>query len=427
MLDINYLRKNFKDVKNKLIKRNKKWENFVIEILTKDKKYLELLNTIEKINAQKNIANKEINNFFSQHKTNEANEIIKKMAKMKSKMIENEQLSKKLKDEIDTLLLSLPNLPDDSVPNGQNENDNKIIKKWGQPTTFNFEPKPHWILGKMNNLVDFEHTSKLVGSRFTCYINYGAKLFRALIQYTLDKNVEAGFVEYLPPVIVNHNVLVGTGQLPKFEQDLFKLTNGFFLSPTAECQLTNFYANEILDLKQLPIQLTANTCCFRSEAGSAGKDTKGVIRQHQFYKTEMVILANPKESWAKHEFMTNQAEKILQELNLPYRRIVLCAGDMGFSAAKTYDIEVWLPSYNNYKEISSCSNCIDFQARRMKLRFKDIDGKNKYVHTLNGSGLAIDRLWAAIIENYQQIDGSIVIPNVLQPYLDGIKIIKYEC
>ena len=427
MLDINYLRKNFKDVKNKLIKRNKKWENFVIEILTKDKKYLELLNTIEKINAQKNIANKKINNFFSQHKTNEANEIIKKMAKMKNKMIENEQLSKKLKDEIDTLLLSLPNLPDDSVPNGQNENDNKIIKKWGQPIAFNFEPKPHWILGKMNNLVDFEHTSKLAGSRFTCYINYGAKLFRALIQYTLDKNVEAGFVEYLPPVIVNHNVLVGTGQLPKFEQDLFKLTNGFFLSPTAECQLTNFYANEILDLKQLPIQLTANTCCFRSEAGSAGKDTKGVIRQHQFYKTEMVILANPKESWAKHEFMTNQAEKILQELNLPYRRIVLCAGDMGFSAAKTYDIEVWLPSYNNYKEISSCSNCIDFQARRMKLRFKDIDGKNKYVHTLNGSGLAIDRLWAAIIENYQQIDGSIIIPSVLQPYLDGIKIIKYEC
>ena len=427
MLDINYLRKNCKDVKNKLIKRNKKWENFVIEILAKDKKYLELLNTIEKINAQKNIANKEINNFFSQHKTNEANEIIKKIAKMKSKMIENEQLSKKLKDEIDTLLLSLPNLPDDSVPNGQNENDNKIIKKWGQPTTFNFEPKPHWIIGKMNNLVDFEHTSKLAGSRFTCYINYGAKLFRALIQYTLDKNVAAGFVEYLPPVIVNHNVLIGTGQLPKFEQDLFKLTNGFFLSPTAECQLTNFYANEILDLKQLPIQLTANTCCFRSEAGSAGKDTKGVIRQHQFYKTEMVILANPKESWVKHEFMTNQAEKILQELKLPYRRIVLCAGDMGFSAAKTYDIEVWLPSYNNYKEISSCSNCTDFQARRMKLRFKDIDGKNKYVHTLNGSGLAIDRLWAAIIENYQQIDGSIVIPNVLQPYLDGIKIIKYGC
>ena len=424
MLDINYLRKNYEEAKNKLIRRNKKWESFVIEILTKDKKYLELLNEIEKINAQKNIANKEINNFFAKHKTNEANEIIKKMSKLKSKVVENEQLSKKLKDEIDVLLLSLPNLPDDSVPNGQNENDNKIIKKWGQPTTFNFEPKPHWILGKINKLVDFEHASKLAGSRFTCYTNYGAKLFRALIQYTLDKNVEAGFVEYLPPVIVNHNVLIGTGQLPKFEQDLFKLTNGFFLSPTAECQLTNFHANEILDLKQLPIQLTANTCCFRSEAGSAGKDTKGVIRQHQFYKTEMVILANPNESWAKHEFMTNQAEKILQELKLPYRRIVLCTGDMGFSTAKTYDIEVWLPSYNNYKEISSCSNCTDFQARRMKLRFKDIDGKNKYVHTLNGSGLAIDRLWAAVIENYQQIDGSIIIPNVLQPYLNGIKIIK---
>ena len=424
MLDINYLRKNCEEVKNKLIRRSKKWEHFIVEILTKDKKYLELLNEIEKTNAQKNIANKEINKFFTQHKINEANEIIKKMTEMKKKVAENEQLSKKLKDEIDALLLSLPNLPDDSVPNGQNECDNKIIKKWGRPTTFNFEPKPHWILGKINNLVDFEHASKLAGSRFTCYMNYGAKLFRALIQYTLDKNIAAGFVEYLPPVIVNHNVLIGTGQLPKFEQDLFKLTNGFFLSPTAECQLTNFYANEILNLKQLPIQLTANTCCFRSEAGSAGKDTKGVIRQHQFYKTEMVILTNPKESWVKHEFMTNQAEKILEELKLPYRRIVLCTGDMGFSAAKTYDIEVWLPSYNNYKEISSCSNCIDFQARRMKLRFKDIDGKNKYLHTLNGSGLAIDRLWAAVIENYQQIDGSIVVPNALQPYLNGIKIIK---
>ena len=410
MLDINYLRKNCEEVKNKLIRRSKKWEHFIVEILTKDKKYLELLNEIEKTNAQKNIANKEINKFFTQHKINEANEIIKKMTEMKKKVAENEQLSKKLKDEIDALLLSLPNLPDDSVPNGQNECDNKIIKKWGRPTTFNFEPKPHWILGKINNLVDFEHASKLAGSRFTCYMNYGAKLFRALIQYTLDKNIAAGFVEYLPPVIVNHNVLIGTGQLPKFEQDLFKLTN--------------FYANEILNLKQLPIQLTANTCCFRSEAGSAGKDTKGVIRQHQFYKTEMVILTNPKESWVKHEFMTNQAEKILEELKLPYRRIVLCTGDMGFSAAKTYDIEVWLPSYNNYKEISSCSNCIDFQARRMKLRFKDIDGKNKYLHTLNGSGLAIDRLWAAVIENYQQIDGSIVVPNALQPYLNGIKIIK---
>ena len=240
MLDINYLRKNYEEAKNKLIRRDKKWESFVIEILTKDKKYLELLNEIEKINAQKNIANKEINNFFVQHKTNEANEIIKKMTKLKSKMIENEQLSKKLKDEIDVLLLSLPNLPDDSVPNGQNENDNKIIKKWGQPTTFNFEPKPHWILGKINKLVDFEHASKLAGSRFTCYTNYGAKLFRALIQYTLDKNVEAGFVEYLPPVIVNHNVLIGTGQLPKFEQDLFKLTNGFFFITNCWMSINKF-------------------------------------------------------------------------------------------------------------------------------------------------------------------------------------------
>ncbi len=424
MLDINYLRKNSEEVKNKLSKRNKKWIVLVTKILTNDKKYLGLLNEIEKINAQKNIANKKINNFFAQHKNDEAKKIITQMTMIKDKAIENEQLSKKIKNEIDTLLLSLPNLPDDSVPNGQDENDNKVIKKWSLPTTFNFEPKPHWILGKINGLVDFEHAIKLTGTRFTCYTNYGAKLLRALIQYTLDKNVEAGFIEYLPPVILNRNTLIGTGQLPKFEQDLFKLTNGFFLSPTAECQLTNYHANEILDPKNLPIQLTANTCCFRSEAGSAGKDTKGVIRQHQFYKTEMVILSNPKESWMKHEFMTRQAEKILEELKLPYRRILLCAGDMGFSAAKTYDIEVWLPSYNAYKEISSCSNCTDFQSRRMKIRFKDNDGKNKYVHTLNGSGLAIDRLWAAIVENYQQSDGSIVVPEVLQPYLHGMKIIK---
>lgn len=424
MLDINYLRRNCEEAKNKLAKRNKKWGDLIDKIITKDKKYLELLSEIEKINAKKNIANKQINNFFAQHKNNEAKKIIKEMVDINTKIIESEQLSKKLKDEINTLLLSIPNLPDNSVPVGLDEKDNQVVKKWSLPTLFTFEPKPHWILGKINNLIDFEHAIKITSTRFTCYTNYGAKLLRALIQYTLDKNTEAGFIEYLPAVILNRNALIGTGQLPKFEQDLFKLTNGFFLSPTAECQLTNYHANEILSLKQLPIQLTANTCCFRSEAGSAGKDTKGVIRQHQFYKTEMVIISNPKDSWMKHEFMTRQAEKILEGLKLPYRRIVLCTGDMGFSAAKTYDIEVWLPSYNSYKEISSCSNCIDFQARRMKMRFKDKDGKNKYVHTLNGSGLAIDRLWAAIIENYQQADGSIAIPNALQPYLNGMKIIK---
>ena len=424
MLDINYLRRNYEEAKNKLAKRNKKWGDLIDKIIAKDTKYLELLSEIEKINAKKNVANKQINNFFAQHKNNEAKKIIKEMVEINTKIIESEQLSKKLKDEINTLLLSIPNLPDNSVPIGLDENDNQVIKKWSLPTIFTFEPKPHWILGKINNLIDFEHAIKITGTRFTCYTNYGAKLLRALIQYTLDKNTEAGFIEYLPAVILNRNALIGTGQLPKFEQDLFKLTNGFFLSPTAECQLTNYHANEILNLKQLPIQLTANTCCFRSEAGSAGKDTKGVIRQHQFYKTEMVIISNPKDSWMKHEFMTHQAEKILEGLKLPYRRIVLCTGDMGFSAAKTYDIEVWLPSYNTYKEISSCSNCTDFQARRMKIRFKDKDGKNKYVHTLNGSGLAIDRLWAAIIENYQQADGSIAIPNALQPYLNGMKIIK---
>ena len=424
MLDINYLRRNCEEAKNKLAKRNKKWGDLIDKIIAKDKKYLELLSEIEKINAKKNVANKQINNFFAQHKNNEAKKIIKEMVEINTKIIESEQLSKKLKDEINTLLLSIPNLPNNSVPVGLDEKDNQVVKKWSLPTIFTFEPKPHWILGKINNLIDFEHAIKITGTRFTCYTNYGAKLLRALIQYTLDKNTEAGFIEYLPAVILNRNALIGTGQLPKFEQDLFKLTNGFFLSPTAECQLTNYHANEILSLKQLPIQLTANTCCFRSEAGSTGKDTKGVIRQHQFYKTEMVIISNPKDSWMKHEFMTRQAEKILEGLKLPYRRIVLCTGDMGFSAAKTYDIEVWLPSYNSYKEISSCSNCTDFQARRMKMRFKDKDGKNKYVHTLNGSGLAIDRLWAAIIENYQQADGSIAIPNALQPYLNGMKIIK---
>lgn len=424
MLDITKIRNNPELIKKILIKRGEKWSKNIDEISKLDREYCSLLNKIEKLKAWKNNASNEIAQLIKENKQNEIEKLKEKITKIKDEIINDEEKIKALKEEIKNSLMIIPNLPHESVPYGIDEKDNQEIKKWSTPTKFTFAPKSHWELGIENNLIDFVHAVKLTGTRFTCYLNYGAKLLRALIQYTLDMNSNAGFVEFLPSVILNNKSLLGTGQLPKFEQDLFKLTNGYYLSPTAECQLTNYYSNEILKIEQLPIQLTANTCCFRSEAGSAGKDTKGVIRQHQFYKTEMVILSKPNESYTKLEFLTKQAEKILESLNLPYRRIILCSGDMGFSSAKTYDLEVWLPSYNSYKEISSCSNCEDFQARRMMLRFKDIDKKNKYVHTLNGSGLAIDRLWAAVVENYQQSDGSIKIPEPLQPYLNGLKIIK---
>ena len=423
MLDINKIRNEFNVVKDDLSKRNIKFVDMLQNIYEDDKTYRQLLIKKESISARRNQLSKEVAYYKNQGDDVRTKEIMNEVASLKYEFEEVEKKTVILFNKINELMLSLPNIPHQSVPTGRDENDNIEVKKWSSPTKFNFNPKAHWDLASSLKLVDFERAVKLTGSRFTCYTNYGAKLIRALSQYTLDMNSEAGFTEMLPPVILNADSLTGTGQLPKFEEDLFKLTNNYYLSPTAEVQLTNYFRNEILSIEQLPFLFTANTSCFRSEAGSAGKDTKGVIRQHQFYKTEMVILSHPSNSYEHHEFMTRQAEKLLEGLELPYRKIVLCSGDMGFGAAKTYDIEVWLPSYNSYKEISSCSNCEDFQARRMKLRYRDNQDKIYYIHTLNGSGLAIDRLWAAVVENYQQADGSIKVPKALQKYLNNMEYI----
>lgn len=426
MLDIARIRKEADTIKKNLSRRNPCWVKDIDEVIALDKKYRDVLSQCEKLGAQRNSLSKDVAKAKAAKDEQTATKLQKEVTQIKTKAADLEKQSAALSKELKDKMLGIPNLPHASVPTGKDETENKEVHKWSEPTKFDFKPKAHWDLAVEDGLVDFERAVKLTGTRFTCYTKYGAKLLRALIQYTLDSNSEAGFQEMLPAVILNATSMTGTGQLPKFEEDLFKLTNGYYLSPTAEVQLTNYFGNEILPVKKLPVRFTANTCCFRSEAGSAGKDTKGVIRQHQFYKTEMVILANPKDSYEQHEYMTRQAEKLLEGLKLPYRRIILCTGDMGFGSCKTYDIEVWLPSYNAYKEISSCSNCEDFQARRMMLRYKDSDGQNKFVHTLNGSGLAIDRLWAAVVENYQQKDGSIKVPEPLQKYMNGLKVIPHE-
>ena len=425
MLDINRIRKEPDVVKAKLGRRKQEWLPLIDEIIKLDKQYREVLAKLEELNAKRNTISKQVAQAKANKDEAAAKKLLEEVGSIKTESSNLEKQSAELEAKLQDKMLGIPNLPHDTVPTGKDEHDNKEVKRWSEPTKFNFKAKAHWDLAVENGLVDFDRAVKLTGSRFTCYTLYGAKLIRALIQYTLDENSKAGFQEMLPAVVLNAKTLTGTGQLPKFEEDLFKLTNGWYLSPTAEVQLTNYFAGEILPERKLPIRFTADTCCFRSEAGSAGKDTKGVIRQHQFYKTEMVILANPKNSYDEHEMMTRQAEKLLEGLGLPYRRIVLCAGDMGFGSCKTYDIEVWLPSYNSYKEISSCSNCEDFQARRMKLRFKAEDGSNKYIHTLNGSGVAIDRLWAAVVENYQQADGSIKVPEKLQKYMNGLEVIPH--
>jgi seryl-tRNA synthetase len=332
-----------------------------------------------------------------------------------------------LKSSLYEWMLRLPNIPHDSVPPGKDENDNVELKTWGQIPAFDFTPREHWEIGVNLKGLDFDRAGRLAGSRFCVSWRWAARLERALVNFFLDVHTrEQGYTEVLPPQIVNRKTMTGTGQLPKFAEDLFKLENqDYFLIPTAEVPLTNLHAEEILEEKELPLAYTAQTACFRSEAGSYGKDTKGLIRQHQFTKVEMVRFAHPDKSYAELELMRAHAEELLQRLELPYRVITLCAGDMGFGAAKTYDLEVWLPGQNKYREISSCSNCGDFQARRADIRFRPTGGgKPEFVHTLNGSGLPAGRTMVAIIENYQQKDGSFRIPKALQPYMDGVEVIK---
>ncbi len=347
-------------------------------------------------------------------------ELMVQMQTISNDMKQAEDELKTLQDTILQASLAMPNLPDDSVPAGNDENDNVEIRKWGTPRTFDFDIKDHSDLGEALGLLDFELASKLTGSRFSTLKGQLAKLNRALVHFMLNTHLERGYTEMYVPYMVNADSLQGTGQLPKFEEDLFKLRGekDYYLIPTSEVPLTNTVRDTILNDNDLPIKLTAHTPCFRSEAGSAGRDTRGLIRQHQFEKVEMVQIVHPDKSMDALEEMTAQAEFVLQQLGLPYRVIVLCGGDMGFSAVKTYDIEVWLPSQDTYREISSCSNCGDFQARRMQARFKTKDSKKtELVHTLNGSGLAVGRTLLAIMENYQNADGTITVPEVLRPYM----------
>ncbi len=383
---------------------------------------------VEEMKRRRNEASREIGKV--KQAGGDASAAMAEVGRMKAETESLEARLGEIDPRLERLELSIPNPPDESVPRGKDETANRIEKTVGTPRTFDFEPQAHWDLGPALGILDFERGAKLTGARFTVYKGAGARLERALINFMLDLHTgQHGYTEYLPPFMVNRAALVGTGQLPKFEQDLFKLEgHDYFLIPTAEVPLTNLHRDEILDESALPLRLTAYTPCFRSEAGSYGKDVRGLIRQHQFNKVELVQLTTPETSFAALEELTANAERVLELLELPYRRMCLSTGDMGFSAAKTYDLEVWLPGQNAYREISSCSNCTDFQARRANLRYRPVSGggggKPRLLHTLNGSGLAVGRTLIAILENYQQADGSITLPEALRPYLGGLARIE---
>jgi seryl-tRNA synthetase len=379
----------------------------------------------EQLKARRNAESNEINKLRKQGVDTSAEQI--KMREIGDRIAALDGQVKALDEQFRLELAGIPNVPQESVPLGRSEADNVEVRRWGQPRDFDFTPKAHWDLGPELGILDFERAAKITGARFAVYWGAGARLERALISFMLDVHTrQHGYTEVLPPFLVNSESLFGTGQLPKFAADLFKCEGvDFWLTPTAEVPVTNLFRGETLDMERLPIRLCAYTPCFRSEAGSYGKDVRGIIRQHQFQKVELVKFTRPDQSNDEHEKLTADAEDILQRLGLPYRTIVLCTGDIGFSSAKTYDIEVWLPGLSSYKEISSCSNFEAFQARRAAIKAKPAKGKTEFVHTLNGSGLAVGRTWLAIIENYQQKDGSVVVPEALRPYV-GEEVIRKQ-
>ena len=425
MIDIELIRSNPEYVKERLRTRNEELPKLVDEVLELDRERREIIKKLDQLRKERNELSKQIGVL-----KREGRDTTEVQHKVKGLKVEIENLEEKLREVEEKLhgtLLKIPNLPHPSVPVGKDEKDNVEVRRWGEPREFDFEPKPHWELGERLGILDFKRGAKLSGSRFTVIKGWGAKLERALINFMLDLHTKKGYKEVCPPHLVKPEILVGTGQLPKFEEDLYKCERDeLYLIPTAEVPLTNLHRDEILKEEELPIYYTAYTPCYRREAGAYGRDIRGIIRQHQFDKVELVKIVHPETSYEELEKLTRDAEEVLQLLGLPYRVVELCTGDLGFSAAKTYDIEVWFPSQNSYREVSSCSNCEDFQARRMNTRFKDSKtGKNRFVHTLNGSGLAVGRTLAAILENYQQKDGSIVIPEVLRDYV-GADIIKPE-
>ncbi|MFC4410218.1 serine--tRNA ligase [Chungangia koreensis] len=424
MLDIKYVRDHFEEVKQKLAKRGEDLTDFD-QFEELDKKRRELISKTEVLKAERNDASQKIAE-MKRNKEN-ADEAIAKMRQVGDDIKKYDEELREVEERLEYIMMRVPNIPHESVPVGDSEDDNIEIRNWGEKKEFNFEPKPHWDLATDLNILDFERAAKVAGSRFVFYRGLGARLERALINFMLDLHIdENGYEEMLPPYLVNRTSLTGTGQLPKFEEDAFLIEKeDYFLIPTAEVPVTNFYRDEILDGNILPQAFAAYSASFRSEAGSAGRDTRGLIRQHQFNKVELVRFVKPEESYDELEKLTGHAEKVLQLLGLPYRVMSMCTADLGFTAAKKYDIEVWIPTQNMYREISSCSNFEDFQARRANIRFRREQGaKPEFVHTLNGSGLAVGRTVTAILENYQQEDGSIIVPEVLRPYMGGVEVIR---
>ena len=439
MLDLGFVRINLELVEEKLRARGADPAALLGDFRALDQSRREAITTSEQCKARRNELSQQVGALKKSGKEAEAAAVMEETRALKDKLDELDRTAAALDDQLRLALASVPNLTRDDVPVGKSEADNKTVKTWGEPRKFDFTPKPHWEVGESLGILDLERAAKLSGARFALYMGAGAQLERALISFMLDTHTRRhGYTEVLPPFMVNSKSLFGTGQLPKFADDLFRCSDAdldavgrgefkdsdHWLIPTAEVPVTNLYRDEILEDARLPILLTAYTPCFRAEAGAAGKDTRGIIRQHQFQKVELVKFTRPEESDAEHEKLTRNAEEILEALNLPYRRMLLCTGDTGFSSAKTYDLEVWLPGQNLYREISSCSNFDAFQARRANIRYRPAAGgakaKPEFVHTINGSGLAVGRTWLAILENYQQPDGSVAVPEPLRPYMGGL-------
>jgi len=423
MLDIRWIRSNADEVKAYLANRN---NDFDIEpLLSLDEEKRKLLSETEELKAKRNEGSRKVG--MAKSKGEDAAELMEEMRVIGDRIRDIDGILAEIEEKMNNMLLSIPNRPHDSVPVGKDENDNPVVRRWGEPKSFAFEPKAHWDIGEAAGIMDFEKGAALAQSRFTVLKGMGARLERALLNFMLDLHTEKhGYLEVQPPFMVSSKTMQGTGQLPKFADDLYKCENDdLWLIPTAEVPLTNLFAGEILEEEQLPFYCTAYTPCFRREAGAYGRDVRGMLRQHQFDKVEMVKISTPERSYEELEMLTDNAEEVLRLLEIPHRTVCLCTGDMGFGSSKTYDIEVWLPSQDKYREISSCSNCEDFQARRMNTRYRPKGGgKPQFVHTLNGSGIAVGRTLIAVLENYQREDGSVAVPKALAPYMGGVEEIR---
>jgi seryl-tRNA synthetase len=422
MLDLKFVRSNPGVVKEALDKRGAKVN--LDEFLAQEESRRKILVQAESLKGQRNRVSEEVGRL--KQSGQDADTLVQEMRQANQDIKELESKLTEIEQLMSNYLYEIPNIPHSSVPVGRDESQNIVERTWGEPKNFEFTPKAHWEIGERHDILDFARGAKVTGARFTFYKGLGARLERALMNFMLDTHTDKGYKEIFPPFMVHRHSMVGTGQLPKFEEDAFKVAGTeYFLIPTAEVPVTNLYREEILAEEQLPIFHCAYSACFRAEAGAAGRDTRGLIRQHQFNKVELVKFVKPEESYSELEKLTGDAEAILQALELPYRVVSLCTGDLGFTSAKTYDLEVWLPSFNTYREISSCSNFEDFQARRANIKYRsNPKAKPEFVHTLNGSGLAIGRTVSAILENYQQEDGSVVIPKVLRPYMGGKEVIN---